>query len=317
MRIFVEYLARITSARVHKVLVTKQTDLERERERGNSITDINPRGIMAATTTTARYRGTAISDFGASLFIINPFAIGLWAECPLSLFCVKPINLDHARPSGSSTAASRSNAGAPGRGGNMEHIREARWGAAAKGGRAGSEGEKKSARKNGILYGQPGGESVSGVEPTRRHYGIAEELGRFRWPPRPRVYRSITSPRWWPAFESTSISILSMHNKTFVGSGDAPFWPSRRKTPWESRCFDTRVNMPFVNFSSFIDSGSLTLSADRWFDGEGKYLYIRICRAHHEAINIGFTRERDIYIQRVRCMIPFHMDNSIVVYSKR
>lgn len=24
-----------------------------------------------------------------------------WAECPLPLFCVKPINLDYARPSGS------------------------------------------------------------------------------------------------------------------------------------------------------------------------------------------------------------------------
>ncbi|KYN07545.1 hypothetical protein ALC62_01747 [Cyphomyrmex costatus] len=45
--------------------------------------------------------GSAISDFGASLFIINPFAIGLWTECSLPLFCVKPINLDHARSSGS------------------------------------------------------------------------------------------------------------------------------------------------------------------------------------------------------------------------
>ncbi|KYN30552.1 hypothetical protein ALC56_15248 [Trachymyrmex septentrionalis] len=45
--------------------------------------------------------GTAISDFGASLFIINPFAIGLWTECSSPLFCVKPISLDHARSSGS------------------------------------------------------------------------------------------------------------------------------------------------------------------------------------------------------------------------
>jgi len=32
------------------------------------------------------------------------------------------------------------------------------------------------------------------------------------------------------------------------------------------------------------------------FDGEGKYLYIRICPARHGAINIGFTRERASYM---------------------
>ncbi|EGI65328.1 hypothetical protein G5I_06188 [Acromyrmex echinatior] len=84
-------------AAVHKVLIIKETGLEaiplliliQEELYQQQQRDISPAS------------GSAISDFGASLFIINPFAIGLWTECSLPLFCVKPISLDHARSSGS------------------------------------------------------------------------------------------------------------------------------------------------------------------------------------------------------------------------
>lgn len=118
----------ISSGKITRVILARILKRNVARERRDSpLLDINPRGVAAITTTiySPPASGTAISDFGASLFIINPFAIGLGrVSSTAALFCVKPINLDHARPSGSSTAASRwRSEGCPGRGGNIEHMR--------------------------------------------------------------------------------------------------------------------------------------------------------------------------------------------------
>jgi len=124
-----------------------------------------------------RYR---ISE-SLALFIINPFAIGLGLVSGCRLFCVAPINLDHARPSGSrprgiSMAYAGASGGAGGRAGILTGAREG----------DGREEEsdahtgRRDPRGKMTLHGQPGGrarkrerEGVGGRGRgrARRHYG--------------------------------------------------------------------------------------------------------------------------------------------------
>lgn len=105
-------------------------------------------------------------------------------------------------------------------------------------------GGKKSARKNGITRSARWRESVSGVKPTalwsRKNSGVFDDPRH----PRGISFNYVTA--LVARIRKHGISILSMHNKTFIGSDDAPSWPSQTGGYWESRLlWHARVNMPF------------------------------------------------------------------------